>query len=58
MTNMKKKFLCIAAILCMAFAVPVYAESDGEQVDLQVSIWKPTTAYGKQGAVSSLGARR
>ena len=42
---MKKTFFMIAAILCMAFAAPVYAE-DGEQVDLQVSYDDPDSQKG------------
>lgn len=41
-----KKIFAIVAILCMAFAAPVYAAQEGEQVNLQVSIWKPTTQHG------------
>ena len=45
---MKKKVLTIAAILCMAFSAPMSALADGEleQVDLEVSIWNPTTQHG------------
>lgn len=45
---MKKKILMIAAILCMAFSAPtsVFADGEPEQVDFQVSIWKPTTPKG------------
>ena len=41
---MKKNFLMIVAIACMAFSAPVSALADGgpEQVDLQVSIDNPT----------------
>ena len=41
---MKKKILTIAAILCMAFAAPVYAEN-GEQIDLQVSYDQSNTQH-------------
>ena len=48
---MKKKFLTIVAILCMAFSAPTSALADGEleQVDLEVSIWDPTTQKGGIG---------
>ena len=42
---MKKKILTIAAILCMAFAAPVYAE-DGEQIEFQVTFDTPTSQIG------------
>lgn len=43
---MKKNFLTIVAIACMAFAAPVYAQQGGKQIDLQVSIDSPTTPKG------------
>ena len=47
---MKKKFLTIVAIACMAFSAPVSALADGEpeQIDLQVSIMNtdPTIPNG------------
>ena len=43
---MKKTYLMIVAIACMAFAVPAYADGDGEQVDLEVTILDPTTQNG------------
>ena len=48
---MKKKILMIAAILCMAFSAPtsVFADGEPEQVDLEVSIWDPTTQKGGIG---------
>ncbi|MDY6248608.1 MAG: hypothetical protein SPL55_04145, partial [Prevotella sp.] len=45
---MKKKFLTIVAIACMAFSAPTSALADGEpeQVDLEVSIENPTIPKG------------
>ena len=45
---MKKKLLTIVAIACMAFSAPTsaFADGDPEQVDLEVSIWDPTTQNG------------
>ena len=41
---MKKNFLMMIAIACMAFSAPVsvFADGEPEQVDLQVSIEDPT----------------
>lgn len=43
---MKKSIFVIVAILCMAFAAPVYATPDWEQVDLQVSYDQTNTQKG------------
>ena len=43
---MKKSIFAIAAIFCMAFAAPVYATPDWEQVDLQVSYDQTNTQKG------------
>ena len=46
MMNRKNFLKMMIAVVCMAFVTPAYASGEGVQVDLQMSIWDPTTQNG------------